>query len=287
MRSRVAYFLAFTVLAPTAWTQLFFDNDLLWLRPLDFLDPDFANQAPIDAYTFDRAIQGTNHALGSPPIDVYGSLIFYADGMTILNVGQRSNPDYPDYDFSGRLHQVGLYKANDGTAKLADGNPFSMYFDGVEQSPATGWSLADNVNNFVPQGIDYSPRDKDEFIHFRGPNGNRPLVIPSDEIATFVFWFDPATFASGEQYSFEDVPGWLTPDDDGFPPDLAFRWQGLEPEAGLNGGSDSYAAIARLQPYGGVIPVPEPATYLGASVLLLFVGGHFLHMRRRKKNAAK
>ena len=281
MRTRVASFLAFTVLAPVAWTQLFFDNDLLYLRTLDFLDPDFASKAPIEAYTFDGAIPGTDHFLNSPPIDVYGSLIFYADGMTILNVGQVSSPDYPDDDLSGRLSDVGLYKANDGTANLKN-NDFQMYFDGSEQSPTTGWSLKDGVGGFNPNNWTDS-RGVDEFVHFQGPTGNRPLVIPSDEIVTFVFWFDPATFASGDQYSFGDVD---LLNDDGFPPDLAFKWQGLEPEE-FFGGEDSYTAVARLRPYDGVIPVPEPATYLGASVLLLFICGHFFHMRRRKQQASK
>lgn len=285
MKSRVASFLALTILAPAAWTQLFFDDELLWLRPLDFLDPDFASKAPIDAYTFDGAIpKDTRDFPGYAPIDVFGSIIFYADGMTILNVGQTSASQEAGYpDFSGRLHQVGLYKANDGTAALAN-NGFQMYFDGAEQSPTTGWSLRDDISNFKPNPNSFTgTRNNDEFIHFRGPNGNKPLVIPDDEIATFVFWFDPAKLASGDQYTFSDVD---LLNDDGMPPDLAFRWQGLEPEE-FFGGEDSYTAVARLQPYGGVIPVPEPATYLGASVLLLFIAGHFLHMRRRKKKAAK
>lgn len=251
------------------------------------LDPMFmANPAlPFAAFTFSTVESKDFSKDGPPPIQVEGSLLFYRDGTTLLNILPTSTSVDPE--FTGRITQVSMFRPigddNGNLAPLA-GNNFELFLDG-DPFAASGWNLASppgGGGQLRPPGMRRSNRDSD-YLGFWNGNQNDSNYPANTQVMTFLFWLDfdfsSATMASLIELSYGNTPEGQA--------DLIFKWQGLQPKE-VFGGEDSYTAIARMQPFfGDVVPVPEPSTYAAGGLLLLFAAGHFLVRRRQRLATAK
>ncbi len=107
------------------------------------------------------------------------------------------------------------------------------------------------------------------------------LTVSTAEILTLVYWAAPD--ASGGFANLASVG------EGNQPVSIAYGWNEVVNGLGRTNFSmtddrtTSYQAIARLQSYGGVVPVPEPSTYLALGMLFLFAGGHLWKSRRERK----
>ncbi len=266
MKCRVAQIIAFLTLLTGSYAQLIFDPELLYLRDIDYGNPDWQGQMPVGAYTFEAIRTDPLPGNDVPTrVNLDGSLIFYGDGMAILNLIQSSD-NTPET--TGRLHEISLYKpaaAGSGRVNLETPLSFQMYFDGAAQAPRN-WSISQpSQMNLNPSKQLVGPAT--DYIGLTTPPGGGPNAgphAPNDVVQTFVFWFDVDAKDFGD--SLYDVSSGNTGGE------LIFKWQGLK---NYSGGGDSEKAIARLKPYdGGVVPVPEASTFLALSLLMIFAGGH-------------
>ena len=264
MKRGIALVIAFLTLVTGSSAQLIFDSDLFYLRDIDYSNPAWQQQMPIGAYTFEAIRTDPLPGNDVPTrVSLEGSLIFYGDGMTVLNLLQ-SSENRPQT--TGRLHEISLYKpaaAGSGRVDLETPLSFDMYFDGSAQAPG-GWGISQPSSaNLNPSKQLVGPAT--DYIGLTTPPGggsNRGPHAPNDVVQTFVFWFDVEAKDFGD--TLYDTSSGRTGGE------LVFKWQGLKNLVG--GGGDSEKAIARLQPYGSVVPVPEASTYLGLGLLFIFAG---------------